>query len=678
MGEAGRVSGIPFIIPNSSFLCEVGTTWQRFRSKVSCEFRDSLRRVGNGASMIRKRTGMTFVILVALVAFAASSFAEDEKLFYENRDDIPEQYRWNLELIFPDIDAWEAAYAEVEAEISEIAAYKGRLGESADVMFVATELVNDISKTIADVYVYAGQWQSTDTRNADANTYVGRARALYAKFGQATAFFEPEIVQLPDATVAKYLEDPRLATYDHVFDNILRTKAHTRSQEVEELLAGSALLQGSPQQTYGFLTGADIEWPSIKDEDDEEKKVVPGLYYTFMSSQDRRVRKDAALALFGTYDKYGNTFSGTYNGLVQKDVWMAKTRKYPSTLDMELDQTNVPSSVVETLVSTVHENLDAVHQYIELRKAVLGLEDFHIYDLYVSMVPAAESKYTFDEGWAMATEFWKETFGEEYAAVAERGRKERWIDVYTSEGKRGGAYSWGTYNSVPYLFLNWGGTLEDVSTLVHEMGHSIHSYLANQSQPYHNSDYSLFVAEVGSVASESLFFEWMLERTTDPTERLALLNQRMNSIVGTFLRQIFFHEFEHAAHVMAEEGQPLTKESLGKAWSDLWLQYYGDQVTLDDEFKGGWARIPHFYRTYYVWVYATSFAAGEAIAGRFRAGDETAVQDYLETLKLGGSVYPMDALKRAGVDMENPEVIRAVMDRFRSILGEMEEILLEE
>jgi oligoendopeptidase F len=621
---------------------------------------------------------MTLMVLTALIAFAASSFAAEEKLFYENREDIPEQYRWDLGIIFPDLDAWEAAYASVEAKIPELAAYKGRLGESADVMFVATELVNDISKIIADVYVYAGQWQRTDSRNADANTYVGRAQALYAKFGQATAFFEPEIVQLPDETIAKYLEDPRLKTYDHVLDNMLRTKAHTRSQEVEELLAGSALLQGSPQQTYGFLTDADIEWPTIKDENDADKKVVPGLYYTFLSSQDRRVRKDAALALFGTYDKYGNTFSGTYNGLVQKDIWMAKTRNYPSTLDMVLDGDNVPSSVVETLVSTVHDNLDAVHQYIELRKKVLGLEDFHIYDLYVSMVPAAESTYTFEEGWAMAMEFWTETFGEEYAAVAERGRNERWIDVYPSAGKWGGAFSWGTYNSVPYLLLNWGGTLEDVSTLVHEMGHSIHSYLANQNQPYHDSDYSLFVAEVASVASESLFFEWMLERTTDPTERLALLNERMNSIVGTFLRQIFFHEFEHAAHVMAEEGKPLTKESLGKAWSDLWLEYYGDQVTLDDEFKGGWARIHHFYRTYYVWVYATSFAAGEAIAGRFRAGDETAVSDYLETLKLGGSVYPMDALQRAGVDMNNPEVIRAVMDRFRSILGEMEKLLVKE
>jgi oligoendopeptidase F len=628
--------------------------------------------------MTRLRTAALIVILMTLVATAGTTFAAEEKLFYENREDIPEQYRWDLSMIFPNIEAWETAYAQAETKIPELAAYKGKLGESADVMVEFTDLYINTVKVIENIYVYAGQWQRTDTRNADANSYVGRASALYASFGQAISFFEPEIIQLPEETIAAYLEDPRLKTYDHMLDDILRTRAHTRSQEVEELLAGSSLLQQAPGKTYQLLIDADIEWPTIKDENGEEKKVIPGLYYTFMSNQDRRVRRDAALALFGTYDKYGNTFSGTYNGLVQKDVWMARNRNYPSTLDMVLDGSNVPSSVVETLVSTVHDNLDGVHQYIELRKKVLGLEDFHIYDLYVSMVPAAQTTYTFDEGWAMAMEFWKETFGEEYAAVAERGRKERWIDVYPSTGKWGGAFSWGTYDSVPYLLLNWGGTLEDVSTLVHEMGHSIHKYLAIQNQPYHDYGYSLFVAEVASVASESLFFEWMLERTSDPTERLSLLNERMNSIVGTFLRQIFFHEFEHTAHVMAEEGKPLTKESLGQAWGDLWLEYYGDEVTLDDEFKGGWARIHHFYRTYYVWVYATSFAAGEAIAGRFRAGDETAVQDYLETLKLGGSVYPMDALKRAGVDMNDPEVIRAVMDRFRSILGQMEEMLITE
>ena len=626
-----------------------------------------------------RREAVAMVLTLAILAGVGLAGSEGtEQLFYENRAEIPLEYRWSLEDIFPDVEAWEAAYASVKAEIPGLAAYKGRLGESADVMVAAIELQYEIAKTIEDIFVYASQWQNTDTRDATANTYVGKARALYASFGEATAFFEPEIVQIPDETMTRYMADPRLKTYDHVLDNVLRTKAHTRSQEVEEVLAGASLLRAAPGQTYGFLTDADIEWPTIKDENGDEKKVIPGLFYTFMASQDRRVRKDAALALFDTYEKYGNTYSGMYGGLLHKDVWMTKTRKYPSTLDMVLDQTNVPSSVIETLVSTVHDNLDAVHGYVELRKAVLGLENLHIYDLYVSMVPEGEINYTFDEGWILAMKFWKEILGEDYADVAARGLEDRWIDVYPSAGKRGGAYSWGTYNSHPYLFLNWGGTLEDVFTLVHEMGHSIHSYMANKNQPSHDADYSLFVAEVASVASESLFFEWLLARTDDPTARLAMLNHRMNSIIGTFLRQIFFHEFEAKAHEMAENGQPITKESLGNAWSGLWKEYYGEGAVLDEEFKSGWARIPHFYRTYYVWVYATSFAAGEAIAGRFRAGDETAVDDYLETLKLGGSVYPMDALKRAGVDMNDPSVIRAVMDNFRSILDRMERILLEE
>jgi oligoendopeptidase F len=272
-------------------------------------------------------------------------------------------------------------------------------------------------------------------------------------------------------------------------------------------------------------------------------------------------------------------------------------------------------------------------------------------------------------------EFWRETFGEEYAAVAERARNERWVDVYTNEGKRPGAYSWGTYDTHPFLFLNWGGKLEDVSTLVHEMGHSIHSYLADQNQPYHDAGYSLFVAEVASVASESLFLEWMIQRSTDPDERKLLLNQAMNSITTTFVRQIYFHEWEAQAHQMAESGEPLTKETLGAAYGKLWQDYYGPDLVVDEPYQAGWSRIGHYYRSFYVWVYATSYAAGEAIAARFRAGDQGAVNDYLDLLKLGGSVYPMDALQRAGVDMSDPEVIRSVMDRYGELQRRLEKEL---
>lgn len=616
------------------------------------------------------------ILSVAAVVPAFAETAAEEQLLYETREAIPEPYRWNLDDIFPSTVEWDKTAAELEGSIGALEAFKGTLGQSAEILADGLDLNFSLEKTASDLYVFASQWQTTDTTNAEANQYQSRARSLVARLGEVSSFIAPEISQIPDDQLALFMASPRLKTYGHVIDNMTRLKAHTRSTEVEEVLAGSALLRGSPVQVYQGMVSADIQWPEIVGDDGEKAKVIPALYYSFMGNQDRQIRKNAALALFGTYTQFGHALAGTYSASVNKDIWLARTRGYDSTLDMALTQTNVPRSVVDTLVATVHDNVDAIHDYVGLRKKILDLDDFHIYDLYVSMVPEAEKRYTFVEGWDLATRFWEERMGSEYAAVAQRALDDRWIDVYPNTGKQGGAYSWGSYNSHPYLFLNWGGTLEDVFTLVHEMGHSIHSYLANQQKPYHDADYSLFVAEVASVASESLFFNWLLDQTDDPTERLALLNLRMNNITGTFLRQIFFHEFEASAHAAAEAGEPLTKDALDTIWGDLWQEYYGTEATLDDVYRSGWARIPHFYRTFYVWVYATSFAAGEAIAERFRMGDETAVEDYLETLKLGGSVYPMDALARAGVDMNDPKVISTVMDTYRDILAEMEKLLL--
>ncbi len=607
---------------------------------------------------------------------AGAGEAVEEQLLYETREAIPQAYRWNLEDIFPSTATWDQAAQALDGSIGTLESFKGTLGQSAEKLADVLDLNFEISRNASDLFVYAAQWQTTDTRDAEANQYRSRARALMARIGQASSFIAPEVAQIPDARLAEFMASPRLKTYAHVIDNMTRLKAHTRSTEVEEVLAGAALLRGAPVQIYQGMVSADIDWPEIDGEDGEKSKVIPALYYSFMGNQDRRIRKDAALALFGTYDQFGHALAGTYSASINKDIWLARTRGYDSTLDMALTQTNVPRQVVDTLVGTVHDNVDAIHDYVALRKRILGLDDFHIYDLYVSMVPAAEKRYTFVDGWDLATRFWRDTMGAESAAVAQQALADRCIDVYPNTGKQGGAYSWGSYNSHPYLFLNWGGTLEDVFTLVHEMGHSIHSHLANDGNPYHDAGYSLFVAEVASVASESLFFNWLLDQTDDPTQRLALLNLRMNNITGTFLRQIFFHEFEAAAHQAAEAGEPLTKDALDTLWGDLWLEYYGEDATLDDVYRSGWARIPHFYRTFYVWVYATSFAAGEAIAGRFRSGDEGAVEDYLATLKLGGSVYPMEALARAGVDMNDPTVISTVMDTYRGILAEMEKLLL--
>jgi oligoendopeptidase F len=614
-------------------------------------------------------------VLVVVLGLALAATAAEEQRVFSSREEIPLEYRWNLADILPSTEAFDEAVAKVEAAIPEIQAYAGRLGESPEVLADALVLLYEIDPTVEDLYVWASQWQRQDTRNAEAQQYEARARGVLAKYSEAVAFFNPEIAQIPDDKIAEYRTHPRLKTYDHMIDNIVRTKEHIRSAEIEEVLAGAALLTGSPRQVYGNLHDADLEWPTIEGEDGEPLTATPSLFYQLLSSPDRRVRRDAALAIFGTYTDYGNTFAGTLAASIHKDGWLTSTRGYGSTLERALDADAVPPTLVETLVATVHDNLDVIHRYIELRKRILGLDSIHIYDLYVNLGPAGGGSYSFAEGWQLAMDFWRETFGEEYAAVAAKGLAERWIDVYPSIGKRGGAFSWGTYNSHPYLFLNWGGTLEDVFTLVHEMGHSVHTYLAAANQPYHAYDYSLFIAELASVASESLFYEWLLERTTDPEERLVLVNQRINNFVGTFLRQIFFHEFEATAHAMAARGEPLTKESMGEAWAKLWTTYYGDGSELDEEFKAGWARPSHYYRTFYVWKYASSFAAGEAVAARFQAGDETAVDDYLETLKLGGGVYPMDALARAGVDMTDPEVIRAVMVRFAETLDELEKLL---
>ena len=604
----------------------------------------------------------------------ATEAAATEKTYYEDRNEVPIEYRWDLSAIFPTVDAWEQAYKDLEADLPQLDQYRGRLGESAEVVAAAMTKQFALNQRFSDIYVYANEWVHTEADNATAKDLASRAQNLDTRLSEATSFIDPELAQLPDERLAEFLKQPDLQEFAHTIDNVVRTKQHLRSPEIEELIAAAGLPFTTSRRAFDALENSDIEWPTVKDEDGSDVKAVPGQYPRLVTSQNREVRRDAALALHETYGQFGNTFAATLGGNIQRDLWTANARGYESVLEMALNSTNVPVEVVETLVETVHDNIDMIHSYASLRKELLGVDELHPYDLAVNLIPGIEKTYTFEQGWGLAMTFWKETFGEEFAGVAERALQERWVDVYTTAGKRPGAYAWGTYNSHPYLLLNWSGKLEGVSTLVHEMGHAVHRYLADTTQPFQYSDYSLFVAEVASIASESLFLEWMFERSTDPDERKLLLNQAMNSISGAFVTQIFFHEWESEAHEMAQRGEPLTKESLDAIYKELFEQYYGPELVVDDAYAAGWSRISHFYRTYYVWVYATSYAAGESIAQRFRNGDKTAVDDYLAMLRLGGSVYPMDALKRAGVDMSDPEVIRAVMDRY----GQLQKQLAEE
>lgn len=616
-------------------------------------------------------------ILALLFAFpVAAGEDSDEVFYYETRDEVPEKYRWNLGDIFPSVEMWNQAYGRVENRIPEMEMYRGRLGESAETLAAGIQAQFDLVRVLGELQVYAGQYRDQDTKNAEANELYARINGLGARVNQAIAFVDPEITQIDEKKLAKLRKDKRLQTFSHYLDNLIRQKPHIRSGEVEEVLASMTLVARAPYEAYSNMTSADIQWPKITVKG-EEKTVSPALYYSFVSDQDRNVRKEAALSLFRTYTDFANTFAATYNGSVQKDVFLARTRNFDTAIEAKMFEENVPIEVIETLVSTVHENKSLIHEYASLRKELLEVDEFHVYDLYVGLVPEADTKYSYDQAYEIALDFWKTTFGDEYYQVAKDAYDKRWVDVYAGEGKRGGAYSWGSYDSHPYLLLNWGGTLEDVFTLVHEMGHSVHSYLANKHQDFHNADYSLFVAEVASVASEALFLDYMMKRVETDVEKLTLLDIYMGNITGTFLRQIFFHEFELKAHTMAEAGEALTKESLGEVYAEMWKDYYGPELVLDEEFHAGWARIPHFYRTYYVWVYATSFAAGEAIAARVREGETTAVGDYLAMLKLGGSVYPLEALGTAGVDMTDPTVIRTVMDRYGETLDQMGTMLRE-
>ena len=400
------------------------------------------------------KTTLLSVVAVLLALSGAAAAEETEQLQWDNRGDIPEAYRWNIADILPDEAAFDATVAEVDETLPKLKAYQGRLSESPDVLADALDLFNEIQKTTEDALVWANQRQHTDTRDQAANSIQAKSVALIGRVGEAASFLSPEIAQISADTIAAFLESPRLAIYRHPIEDTMRTAAHIRSTEVEQVLAASSLLRGAPNRTYSSLNDADIAWPKIIGADGEEVTATPSLFYSFLSNGDRRLRRDAALAIFGTYDAFGNTCSATLGGSIQKDVWLARTRNYSSSLEAALDEDNVPRIVPDAMVETVHANLDAIHRYVALRQKVLDIEDYHIYDMYVPIVPEGKGSYTFDEGWAMAMAFWTETFGDEYAAVAERGRKERWIDVYASTGKRGGAYSWGYYGKGLLFFIN--------------------------------------------------------------------------------------------------------------------------------------------------------------------------------------------------------------------------------
>jgi oligoendopeptidase F len=596
----------------------------------------------------------------------------------KKRSEIAAESKWNLELMYESIDAWEQDFKKVEELYPKLAAYQGRLGESSETLLEALRLQDELESKFEDVYTFANMRYHEDTADAKFQGLSDRASVLANHAFGATSFMRPEILSLSQEQLDQFLtENEDLRLYKIALEQLMREKEHILSPAEEELLARMGDLAQSSGTVFSMLTNADLKFDTVEDSEGNPHEVSEGRYGVLMQSKDRVLRERAFKRLLGTYGDYRNTLSATYSSNVKKGVFYAQARKYNSVLEMSLHPDNVPVDVYDNLIKTVRENFDTMHRYVDLRKKVLGVDELHYYDLFTSIVDDVEVPMTYEKGKQMALESLA-PLGEEYVQTLQRSFDERWIDVYPNVGKRGGAYSWGTYTSHPYMLLNYTERLDDVFTLVHELGHAMHSYFTRKSQPYPYGNYTIFVAEVASTLNENLLLEKLLNDTTDKKQRMYLLNHSLDSFRSTMYRQTMFAEFEKAAHSMAEAGEPLTADSLNQVYHKLNADYYGPSLVIDEELDNEWSRIPHFYNAFYVYKYATGFAAATTLARQIIEEGQPAIDRYLEFLRSGSTKDPIDLLKGAGVDMSSPQPIHDALQVFKERLDEMEALLNEQ
>ena len=496
-----------------------------------------------------------------------------------------------------------------------------------------------------------------------------------AQFSSYNAFFTPEILSLEDGTIEKMLEsDDELKVYDTFFKVLLKEKPHILSKEMEELLASASDCLGASESIYTMLTNADMTFGTIKGENGQDIELTEGNYSSLIKSKDRRVREEAFKLLFSTYKKYENTIATSLTSSLKTFIFYAKTRKYASSLEASLKPNDIPVEVYKNAIQTINNNLKSLHRYVGLKKKLLGLDEIHMYDLYVSVIDIPKQHIEYSDAIEMVKEGLK-PLGQEYLDIFDEGIKDGWVDVYENKGKKSGAYSWGSYDTMPYVLLNYNYELNDVSTLAHEMGHSIHSYYTRKEQPYVYGNYTLFCAEVASTTNEILLINDLIHKEQDKNKKLYLINQELEQIRATVYRQLMFAEFELITHETLENGGSLTSDDLDNIWYDLNKKYFGPEMVVDDEIKIEWARIPHFYSDFYVYQYATGYAAASAFAKSILENGEVAVEKYKGFLKAGGSLYPIDTLKNAGVDMTTSMPLEATIERFNELLDMLEELI---
>jgi oligoendopeptidase F len=591
------------------------------------------------------------------------------------RNEIAEEHKWNLEAIFPEDSRWESEYSEVGPLLERAKEYRGRLTESGETLLAALNLRNDINQRIERLFTYARMRRDEDNTNSHYQALVDRARAQWVRAEEITSFYNPELLAAGRDTVERLIKETKgLELYQHALDELFREQEHMLSEEQEALLAAAGEVASAPGQIYEMLTDADMKFGNITDEEGQEVELSQGRYLRYIRSYNRAVREETFKKFHSAFENQRNTIASCYASQVKSDIFYARSRKFNSSLEATLFHENIPVGVYENLIQAVHENMDLMHRYMELRKRTLGLPKLHMYDLHVPLVPEVNETIEYGRATEMVTEALA-PLGERYTDAVKEGFASRWTDVYETPNKTSGAYSWGVYGVHPFMLLNYQDTLRDVFTLAHEMGHSIHTYYSFRNQPYLYSGYTLFVAEVASTLNEELLTHYLLQRTDDKEVKKAVVNHSLEQFRGTLYRQTMFAEFEKIAHERAEAGEALTAESLSKIHYDLNVLYHGDNVGVDDEVAIEWARIPHFYRSFYVYKYATGISAAVALSQKVISEGQPAVERYLHFLGSGGSDYSINLLRDAGVDMTSPEPVRLALQLFKQRIEEMEELL---
>lgn len=591
------------------------------------------------------------------------------------RSEIASEYTWNLESIFAADADWKSMYQALSNRIPELEGLKGSLQQSGKALFTVLQTRDEVFEKLETLFVYASMRRDEDTTNSKYQGMYDQAMQLFVRTNTAISFIEPEVLELPQAKLDQFIRDyPELRLYDHQLHDMSRNRPHIRSAEVEEVLAAAGEITETPDSIFSMIDNADLKLPRITDEEGQEVDLTKGNYLVFIRSKDRRVRKEAFEALHGTFLKQRNTIAATLAGQVKGSLFHTRQRGFSSTRERALFRNNIPVSVYDNLVQTVTEHIPLLNRYLKLRKRMLQLDELHMYDLYVPIVEETADEINYEEArdiviTALAP------LGESYVSILKRAFTERWIDVYETPGKRGGAYSGGAYATQPFILLNFQNKRDGMYTLAHELGHSMHSYFTRHNQPFQYGDYTIFVAEVASTLNEGLLTEHLLKTNTDRAIQLAILNHSLEDIRGTLFRQTMFAEFEQIIHQRVQDGQPLTADTLSTAYHDLNAKYYGGETVVDELIDIEWARIPHFYYNFYVYQYATGISAASALVQQILNEGQPAVDRYLNFLRSGSSEYSIDLLRKAGVDMNTPEPIRLALKQFENHLSRMEELI---